>query len=96
MKADLAIEFESFPKRTCVHLQHKICAQMKLYLKRSDLEHLIDVLFQFAYTLIQDHAVWQNQQFWEASFFSDVQTGIKAVYLAMQDQVHFEEKKIYL
>jgi myotubularin-related protein 5/13 len=45
-------------------------------------------LFQFAYTLIQDHAVWQNQQFWEASFFSDVQTGIKAVYLAMQDQVH--------
>lgn len=44
-------------------------------------------VLQFAYTLIQDHAVWQNQQFWEASFFNDVQTGIKAVYLAMQDQV---------
>ena len=42
---------------------------------------------QFAYTLIQDHAVWQNQQFWEASFYNDVQTGIKAVYLAMHDQV---------
>lgn len=43
-------------------------------------------IVQFVYTLIQGHAVWQNQQFWEASFFNDVQTGIKAVYLAMQDQ----------
>ena len=30
---------------------------------------------QFVYTLIQDHAVWQNQQFWEASFYNDVQKG---------------------
>ena len=42
-------------------------------------------VIQFVYTLIQDHAVWQNSQFWEASFFSDVQTGIKSLYLAMQD-----------
>ena len=37
---------------------------------------------QFVYTLIQDHAVWQNQEFWEASFFSDVQTGIEQLYNA--------------
>lgn len=43
-------------------------------------------VIQYVYTLIQDHAVWQNQQFWEASFFSDVQNGIKSLYLAMQDQ----------
>ena len=41
---------------------------------------------QFAYTLIQDHAVWQNQAFWEASFFNDVQIGIKTLYQAMHDQ----------
>ena len=35
---------------------------------------------QFVYTLIQDHAVWQNQEFWEASFFSDVQIGIEQLY----------------
>lgn len=43
-------------------------------------------VIQFVYTLIQDHAVWQNQQFWEASFFNDVQKGIKSLYVAMQDQ----------
>ncbi len=42
-------------------------------------------VIQFVYTLIQDHAVWQNQQFWEASFFEDVQKGIKALYLGLQD-----------
>ncbi len=43
-------------------------------------------VIQFAYTLIQDHAVWQNMQFWEAAFFSDVQEGIKTLYLNLQDQ----------
>lgn len=26
-------------------------------------------IIQFAYTCIQEHAVWQNQQFWEAAFY---------------------------
>ena len=42
-------------------------------------------VIQFVYTLIQEHPVWQNPQFWEASFFNDVQKGIKSLYLAMQD-----------
>ncbi|QQP48749.1 Uncharacterized protein FKW44_009166, partial [Caligus rogercresseyi] len=41
-------------------------------------------VIQFVYTLIQEHAVWQNQQFWEASFFNDVQKGIKSLYLSMR------------
>ena len=43
-------------------------------------------VIQFVYTLIQDHAVWQNLQFWEAAFYNDVQKGIKDLYLAIQDQ----------
>ena len=43
-------------------------------------------MIQFVYTLIQDHAVWQNLQFWEADFFNDVQNGIKDLYLVIQDQ----------
>jgi hypothetical protein len=39
---------------------------------------------QFVSTLIQDHAVWQNTQFWEAAFFADCQKGIKDLYLALQ------------
>lgn len=37
-------------------------------------------IIQFAYTCIQEHAVWQNQQFWEAAFYQDVQKDIKALY----------------
>lgn len=38
-------------------------------------------VIQFAYTCIQEHAVWQNQQFWEAAFYQDVQKDVKALYL---------------
>ncbi|KAK8374776.1 hypothetical protein O3P69_012541 [Scylla paramamosain] len=37
-------------------------------------------VIQFAYTCIQDHSVWSNQQFWEASFYQDVQREIKSLY----------------
>uniref|UniRef100_A0A7N5ZQ38 SET binding factor 2 n=1 Tax=Anabas testudineus TaxID=64144 RepID=A0A7N5ZQ38_ANATE len=36
---------------------------------------------QFAYTCIQDHPVWTSQQFWEATFYSEVQGQIRALYL---------------
>ena len=42
-------------------------------------------VIQFVYTLIQGHAVWQNLQFWEAAFYTDVQKGIKDLYLAIED-----------
>ncbi|XP_028999555.1 myotubularin-related protein 13 isoform X2 [Betta splendens] len=35
---------------------------------------------QFAYTCIQDHPIWTNQQFWEATFYSEVQGQIRALY----------------
>ncbi|KAK4886969.1 hypothetical protein RN001_003240 [Aquatica leii] len=44
-------------------------------------------VIQFAYTCIQEHAVWQNQQFWEAAFYQDVQKDIKALYLPRLDSL---------
>lgn len=38
-------------------------------------------VIQFAYTCIQEHAVWQNQQFWEDAFYQDVQKDVKRLYL---------------
>lgn len=38
-------------------------------------------VIQFAYTCIQEHGVWQNQQFWEAAFYQDVQKDIKSLYM---------------
>jgi len=43
-------------------------------------------VIQFIYTQIQDHAVWQSQQFWESAFYNDVQNGIKDLYLVIQEQ----------
>lgn len=44
-------------------------------------------VIQFAYTCIQEHAVWQNQQFWEDAFYLDVQKDIKRLYLSGEKQV---------
>ncbi|KAJ8934074.1 hypothetical protein NQ318_016033 [Aromia moschata] len=44
-------------------------------------------IIQFAYTCIQEHVVWQNQQFWEAAFYQDVQKDIKALYAARAESL---------
>ncbi|XP_074605890.1 myotubularin-related protein 13-like [Acropora palmata] len=36
---------------------------------------------QFAYTCVQDHPVWERQQFWEEAFYADVETQIKQLYV---------------
>ena len=40
---------------------------------------------QFIYTEIQRHPVWANMQFWEMSFYSDVQLQIQNLYLSHED-----------
>lgn len=40
---------------------------------------------QFAYSCVQEHMVWTNMQFWEAMFYSDVQSHIRALYLETDD-----------
>lgn len=37
-------------------------------------------VIQFAFTCIQDHPVWSNQQFWESSFYLDVEKNVIALY----------------
>ncbi|XP_069442309.1 myotubularin-related protein 5 isoform X5 [Ovis canadensis] len=45
---------------------------------------------QFAYSCVQEHVVWSTPQFWEAMFYGDVQTHIRALYLeAAEDQDSF-------
>ncbi|XP_070563333.1 myotubularin-related protein 13-like isoform X5 [Ptychodera flava] len=38
-------------------------------------------VIQFAYTCVQDHPVWASMQFWQATFYSDVEKNIRALYL---------------
>jgi len=41
---------------------------------------------QFAYTCVQDHPIWANQQFWEATFYSEVQNQIRSLYLTSAEE----------
>ncbi|XP_037942643.1 myotubularin-related protein 13-like, partial [Teleopsis dalmanni] len=41
----------------------------------------LSTVYQFAYTCIQDHPIWKNLQFWESTFYQDVQTQIKSLYM---------------
>lgn len=45
-------------------------------------------VIQFAYTCVQEHAVWATLQFWEAAFYQDVQKQIRQLYAP-----HYEEAK---
>jgi myotubularin-related protein 5/13 len=37
-------------------------------------------VIQFAYTCVQGHAIWNNQSFWESSFYQNVSKDISALY----------------
>ncbi|KAG1665468.1 Myotubularin-related protein 13 [Nymphon striatum] len=53
-------------------------------------------VIQFAYTCVQDHSVWSNQQFWESTFFQDVQKDIKALYCPKTDKYSRTSPEILL
>ncbi|XP_003783133.1 myotubularin-related protein 5 isoform X3 [Otolemur garnettii] len=49
---------------------------------------------QFAYSCVQEHVVWSTPQFWEAMFYGDVQTHIRALYLEpAEDQPPSQDAK---
>ncbi|XP_022240508.1 myotubularin-related protein 13-like [Limulus polyphemus] len=52
-------------------------------------------VIQFAFTCIQDHPVWANQQFWEAAFYQDVQRDIKALYLPQKNNTYSQKEKSF-
>ncbi|XP_026562252.1 myotubularin-related protein 13 isoform X2 [Pseudonaja textilis] len=48
---------------------------------------------QFAYTCVQDHPIWANQQFWETTFYSDVENQIRSLYLSTKEDNHPQHLK---
>ncbi|MFH4981864.1 hypothetical protein AB6A40_008573 [Gnathostoma spinigerum] len=59
--------------------EHGIAYAM-LHLSNIYCRRLTPGVHQFAYTCIQDHDVWDNQQFWEAAFFHDVHRQLRRLY----------------
>lgn len=55
------------------------------------LQKLSPGVTQFAYSCVQEHVVWSTPQFWEAMFYGDVQTHIRALYLEpAEDRDHLQ------
>ncbi|KAK3103033.1 hypothetical protein FSP39_015926, partial [Pinctada imbricata] len=50
-------------------------------------------IIQFAYTCVQEHAVWANIQFWEAAFYQDVQKEIRQLYVPQYEENTVMEMK---
>lgn len=52
------------------------------------LQKLAPGVSQFAYTCVQDHPIWTNQQFWETTFYSAVQEQVRSLYLTAKEDNH--------
>uniref|UniRef100_A0A8C3CY09 SET binding factor 2 n=1 Tax=Cairina moschata TaxID=8855 RepID=A0A8C3CY09_CAIMO len=48
---------------------------------------------QFAYTCVQDHPIWTNQQFWETTFYGNVQNQVRSLYLTEKNSVGLDHDK---
>ncbi|XP_069479762.1 myotubularin-related protein 13 isoform X2 [Ambystoma mexicanum] len=64
--------------------EYSIAAQL-LPLTTAFYRKLSPGVSQFAYTCVQDHTVWTNQQFWETTFYSNVQTQVRSLYLSSEE-----------
>ncbi|KAM4721930.1 myotubularin-related protein 13 [Rhinophrynus dorsalis] len=64
--------------------EYNIAAQL-LPLATAFCRKLSPGVSQFAYTCVQDHAIWTNQQFWETTFYNDVQNQVRSLYLTTKD-----------
>ncbi|XP_078537078.1 myotubularin-related protein 13 isoform X1 [Lissotriton helveticus] len=67
--------------------EYSIAAQL-LPLTTAFYRKLSPGVSQFAYTCVQDHSVWTNQQFWETTFYGNVQTQVRSLYLSSDDDNH--------
>ncbi|XP_064634624.1 myotubularin-related protein 13-like isoform X5 [Lineus longissimus] len=82
-----ALQFPEFNRNDSTMDEHGVAAAI-LPLATAFCRKLCTGVIQFAYTCVQEHAVWSNLQFWDATFYQDVQKEIKKLYLPQyEDQV---------
>ncbi|XP_075423198.1 myotubularin-related protein 13 isoform X1 [Ascaphus truei] len=64
--------------------EYSIAAQL-LPLASAFCRKLSPGVSQFVYTCVQDHTIWANQQFWETTFYNNVQNQVRSLYLTTKD-----------
>uniref|UniRef100_A0A4W4GNL4 SET binding factor 1 n=1 Tax=Electrophorus electricus TaxID=8005 RepID=A0A4W4GNL4_ELEEL len=83
---DYIVRMMNCTLQDCSHMDEHGIAAALLPLVTAFCRKLGGGITQFAYSCVQEHMVWTNMQFWEAMFYSDVQSHIRALYLETGDR----------
>ncbi|XP_066110787.1 myotubularin-related protein 5 isoform X2 [Saccopteryx bilineata] len=78
---DFVVRMMNCCLQDCTSLDEHGIAAALLPLVTAFCRKLSSGVTQFAYSCVQEHVVWSTPQFWEAMFYGDVQTHIRALYL---------------
>uniref|UniRef100_A0AAV2IV56 UDENN domain-containing protein n=1 Tax=Knipowitschia caucasica TaxID=637954 RepID=A0AAV2IV56_KNICA len=85
---DYIVRMMNCTLQDCSHMDEHGIAAALLPLVTAFCRKLGAGITQFAYSCVQEHSVWTNMQFWEAMFYSDVQSHIRALYLETAEEQH--------
>ncbi|XP_062052500.1 myotubularin-related protein 13 isoform X4 [Lepus europaeus] len=85
---DYIIRMMNCTLQDCSSLEEYNIAAALLPLTSAFYRKLAPGVSQFAYTCVQDHPIWTNQQFWETTFYSAVQEQVRSLYLSAKEDKH--------
>uniref|UniRef100_A0A5F8HJ62 SET binding factor 2 n=1 Tax=Monodelphis domestica TaxID=13616 RepID=A0A5F8HJ62_MONDO len=89
---DYIIRMMNCTLQDCSTLEEYNIAAALLPLTSAFYRKLAPGVSQFAYTCVQDHPIWTNQQFWETTFYNNVQNQVRSLYLSLCDPGTDQEK----
>ncbi|XP_006129376.1 myotubularin-related protein 13 isoform X3 [Pelodiscus sinensis] len=90
---DYIVRMMNCTLQDCSTLEEYNIAAALLPLTTAFYRRLAPGVSQFAYTCVQDHSIWANQQFWETTFYNDVQNQVRSLYLTAKEDYHLKKKE---
>uniref|UniRef100_F6YJ40 SET binding factor 2 n=1 Tax=Monodelphis domestica TaxID=13616 RepID=F6YJ40_MONDO len=91
---DYIIRMMNCTLQDCSTLEEYNIAAALLPLTSAFYRKLAPGVSQFAYTCVQDHPIWTNQQFWETTFYNNVQNQVRSLYLSAKEDNHLSYLKL--
>ncbi|XP_046540944.1 myotubularin-related protein 13 isoform X5 [Equus quagga] len=85
---DYIVRMMNCTLQDCSSLEEYNIAAALLPLTSAFYRKLAPGVSQFAYTCVQDHPIWTNQQFWETTFYNAVQEQVRSLYLSAKEDNH--------
>uniref|UniRef100_A0A8D1JCW4 SET binding factor 2 n=1 Tax=Sus scrofa TaxID=9823 RepID=A0A8D1JCW4_PIG len=85
---DYVVRMMNCTLQDCSSLEEYNIAAALLPLTSAFYRKLAPGVSQFAYTCVQDHPIWTNQQFWETTFYNAVQEQVRSLYLSAKEDNH--------